>query len=76
MDACKARVGKRLLSNNNEGVKRMKKQYISPSTLVITVTSQSHILNSSPGILTNERSASGSSAVLSRQGDGFWDDEE
>lgn len=54
----------------------MKKQYISPSTLVITVTSQSHILNSSPGILTNERSASGSSAVLSRQGDGFWDDEE
>lgn len=54
----------------------MKKPYISPRTLVITISQQSHILAGSPGIATNERAASGSSDVLSRQGDGFWDDDE
>lgn len=54
----------------------MKKHYISPITLVVTITQQSHILAGSPGIATSERSASGSSEVLSRKGGSFWDDEE
>jgi len=54
----------------------MKKQYLSPNTLVITISQESHILAGSPGIYTNERSASGSSDVLSRQDSGFWDDDE
>lgn len=54
----------------------MKRQYISPSTLVITITNKSHILTGSLGILTNERSASGSSEVLSRQHSSFLDDDE
>lgn len=54
----------------------MKKQYTSPSTLVVTITHQTHILAGSPGIATSEKSASGSSEVLSRQGGDFWDEDE
>lgn len=54
----------------------MKKQYISPITLVVTIAHQTHILAGSPGIGTNEGPASGSSEVLSRRGGSIWDDEE
>lgn len=54
----------------------MKKSYMSPSTLVVTIVNKSHILTSSPGISTTEAAASGSGDVLSRQGGSFWDDEE
>lgn len=56
--------------------KSMKKQYISPNTLVITITNQLHILTGSPGISTCSDSADENLEILSRQGNSFWDDEE
>jgi hypothetical protein len=53
----------------------MKKPYISPSTLVVTINHHSHILAGSPGITTSETSASQGSDVLSRSGS-FWDDDD
>ncbi len=54
----------------------MKKQYLSPTTLVVSLTHCSNILAGSPGIITSESAADKNGTVLSRRGGSFWDDDD
>ena len=53
-----------------------KRRYTVPMLQIVNIAQQTHILAGSPGIGISEGPAGKDYEVLSRQDDGFWDDEE
>ena len=55
----------------------MKKKYINPTMEVIKLQTKQQMLSGSPALTTNEATQDGDGNYQdSRQGRGFWDDEE